>query len=276
MILPAGFEIPPLPVLATVVAAAVGVGYWLYRTGADVTNRTILAFAPWMAVGSAAYVCYQIGVWTASIAPFFGSPIVYLTTFAIACGVWILARRTDDQFRVLAGGGFVALSLPVGLALGYGTRQGSLTLLWPIAGLVAGVVLAAITWWALGTVRPEVTRTTGGVGVLAVLGHALDATSTTVGVDILGFGEQTPLSAAVMHAAALLQEALVGGVPLGVGWLFVLVKLLLAAGVVTLLADLVRDDPVEGRLLLGFVAAVGLGPGVHNILLFIVSSPAGF
>lgn len=276
MVLPAGFEIPSLPVLAVVVFVATGIGYWLYRTGVPVTNRTILAFAPWMAVGSASYVCYQIGVWPASIAPFFGSPIVYLTTFAVAGAVWILARHTDDQFRVLAGGGFIALSLPVGLAIGYGTRQDGLTLLWPFIGLVAGLVLTGITWWALVYFRPDVTETTAGIGVLAVLGHALDATSTTVGVDVLGFGEQTPLSAAVMHAAARLQEALFGGVPLGVGWLFVLVKLLLAGGIVILLADLVREDPVEGRLLLGFVATVGLGPGVHNLLLFIVATPAGF
>lgn len=276
MVLPTGFEIPPPIVLAVVLAAATGVGYWLYRTGVAVTNRTILSFGPWIAVGSAAYVCYQIEVWPTSVAAFFGSPIVYLTTFAIAGAVWLVARHTDDQYRVLAGAGFLALSIPVGLALGYGTNHGGLTLLWPLGGLVAGIVLTGVTWRALRRVRPDVTRTTGGVGMLAVLGHAIDATSTTVGVDVLGFGEQTPLSAAVMHAAALLQEALVGATPLGVGWLFVLVKLLLAAGVVTLLADLVREDPIEGRLLLGFVAAVGLGPGVHNLLLFVVASPAGF
>lgn len=276
MILPTGFELPPLPVLTVVLVATLGIGYWLYRTGVAVTDRTILSFAPWIMVGSASYVCYQIGVWPAAIAPFFGSPIVYLTTFAIAGALWLVAMRTDDEYRVLAGGGFVALSIPIALALRYGTENGDLTLLWPLVGLVAGILLTGVTWWALARVRPTVVETTAGVGGLAILGHALDATSTTVGVDILGFGEQTPLSAAVMHAAAIGQEVVFGGVPLGVGWLFVLVKLLVAAGVVTLLADLVREDPTEGRLLLGFVAAVGLGPGVHNVLLFIVASPAGF
>lgn len=276
MVLPTGFELPPLPVLVAVTVAALGIGYWLYRTGVAVTDRTILAFAPWIMVGSASYVCYQIGVWPASIAPFFGSPIVYLTTFTIAGAVWLVARRTDDEYRVLAGGGFIALSIPIALALRHGTRNAGLTLLWPLVGLLAGIVLTGVTWWALGRVRPSVIETTASVGGLAILGHALDATSTTVGVDILGFGEQTPLSAGVMHAAAVLQEAAIGSVPLGVGWLFVLVKLLVAVAVVTLLADLVREDPTEGRLLLGFVAAVGLGPGVHNILLFMVATPAGF
>lgn len=275
MVLPAGFELPALHILAVTLLAAAGVGYWLSRTGVAVTNNTILAFAPWMAVGSAAYVCYQLGVWPATVAPFFSSPLVYVTTFAVAGAVWLLARRTDDEYRVLAGIGFLALSLPVGLALAYGTTGRTLTILWPLVGVVAGVVLAAITWWALGRVRPAATETTAGVGALAVLGHAIDATSTSVGVDVLGFGEQTPLSAAVMHAARLLQEAMLGSVPLGVGWLFVLVKLLVAAGIVVLLADLVREDPVEGRLLLGFVAAVGLGPGVHNVLLFVVATPTG-
>lgn len=276
MVLPSGFALPPLPVLAVVLIATAGIGYLLSRAGASVTDRTILAFAPWIMVGSASYVCYQIGVWPAIIAPFFGSPIVYLTTFAIAGTVWLLAHRTGDEYRVLAGVGFVALSIPIALALNHGTRTGELTWFWPLVGLFAGIVLTAVTWWALGRIRPRVTETTARVGGLAILGHALDATSTTVGVDILGFGEQTPLSAGVMHAAAVLQKALLGGVPLGVGWLFVLVKLAVAAGVVSLLADLVRDDPTEGRLLLGFVAAVGLGPGIHNILLFIVATPAGF
>lgn len=276
MVLPSGFALPPLPVLIVVLSATVGIGYWLSRVGVSVTDRTILAFAPWIMVGSASYVCYQIGVWPASIAPFFGSPIVYLTTFAIAGAVWLLAHRTGDEYRVLAGVGFVALSIPIALALHHGTLNGELTWVWPLVGMFAGILLTGVTWWALGRVRPRVTETTARVGGLAILGHALDATSTTVGVDILGFGEQTPLSAGVMHAAAVLQEALLGGVPLGVGWLFVLVKLVVAAGVVSLLADLVRDDPTEGRLLLGFVAAVGLGPGIHNILLFIVTTPAGF
>lgn len=276
MVLPSGFALPPLPVLAVVLIATAGIGYLLSRAGASVTDHTILAFAPWIMVGSASYVCYQIGVWPASIAPFFGSPTVYLTTFAIAGTVWLLAHQTGDEYRVLAGVGFVALSIPIALALNHGTRTGELTWFWPLVGLFAGIVLSAVTWWALGRIRPRVTETTARVGGLAILGHALDATSTTVGVDILGFGEQTPLSAGVMHAAAVLQEALLGGVPLGVGWLFVLVKLAVAAAVVSLLADLVRDDPTEGRLLLGFVAAVGLGPGIHNILLFIVATPAGF
>ncbi|MCO8268932.1 DUF63 family protein, partial [Haloferax sp. AB510] len=107
----------------------------------------------------------------------------------------------------------------------------------------------------------------GSLGLLAIFGHALDALSTAVGIDVLGFGERTPLSRIILEAAAALPTAEV----IGVGWLFVLVKLVVAGFVVALLADYVREDPTEGALLLGLVAAVGLGPGVHNLLLFAIA-----
>jgi uncharacterized membrane protein len=35
-----------------------------------------------------------------------------------------------------------------------------------------------------------------------------------------------------------------------------------------LFADFVEEDPAQGNAALGVVAAVGLGPGTHNLLLF--------
>uniref|UniRef100_UPI000299E622 DUF63 family protein n=1 Tax=Halococcus hamelinensis TaxID=332168 RepID=UPI000299E622 len=103
---------------------------------------------------------------------------------------------------------------------------------------------------------------------LCVLGHALDGVSTAVGIDVLGFGERSPFSRAIIEFAATLPTASL----LGAGWLFVVVKLALAAAVLVLLASYVREEPGEGYLLLGAVAAVGLGPGAHNLLLFTIAS----
>jgi uncharacterized membrane protein len=271
-VLPTGFALPPLPYLAAVAAAVLAVGAGLRRERPPVTSRTVLAFAPWMALGSALYVCFQLGVYPDSIAPLFGSPIVYASTAAVAGATWLAARRTGRPLRALAAVGGVLAVLPVAAALQHGYEAGSLNFPWPLAAVAAAVVLAGVTWVALREIRPADAAAVGWAGVLAVFGHALDATSTAVGVDVLGFGEQTPLSAAIMHFAA--------GLPtepfLGVSWLFVLVKLALAGGVVALLADYVREVPGEGYLLLALVAAVGLGPGVHNVLLFVASNPAGF
>jgi uncharacterized membrane protein len=109
---------------------------------------------------------------------------------------------------------------------------------------------------------------TGRLGILAVGAHALDGVSTAVGIDLLGFGERTPLSRLVIEFGASLPTApAIGG-----AWLFVLVKLVVASVVVVALTETVREEPTTGRLLLGFVAAVGLGPGAHNVLLFTVAA----
>lgn len=151
-------------------------------------------------------------------------------------------------------------------ALFIGLAAGTLSVVWPGTALVAALVVTPLTWRVVTRLAPEAAAA-GSLGLLALFGHALDALSTAVGVDVLGFGERTPLSRVILDAAAALPTAEV----IGVGWLFVLVKLAVAGFVVALLADYVREDPTEGSLLLGLVAAVGLGPGVHNLLLFAIA-----
>jgi uncharacterized membrane protein len=128
--------------------------------------------------------------------------------------------------------------------------------------------VTALAWISLRRLRPEATATAGAVGLLALFGHGLDAVSTAVGVDVLGFGERTPLSRVIMEFAAGLPTADF----LGSGWLFVVIKMVLVGGIVVLFADYIEETPAEGYLLLGFIAAVGLGPGAHNLLLFAVTA----
>jgi uncharacterized membrane protein len=107
---------------------------------------------------------------------------------------------------------------------------------------------------------------TGAVGALAVFGHTLDGVSTAVGYDLLGFGEQTPLSRLIIEAGGALPTAEF----IGSAWVFALVKVLVGVGIVALFEEYVRADPLEGYLLLGLVVAVGLGPGFHNLVLFAI------
>jgi uncharacterized membrane protein len=168
---------------------------------------------------------------------------------------------------LLAGGGLVALLATVAVAVRAGLARGTLAPAWPAAGLLLTVALTAGGWLGLRRLRPAATTTTGAVGLLALFGHTLDGVSTAIGVDVLGFGERTPLSRLILHAADTLPTAEF----MGVGWLFVLVKIGVAGGVIVLFREYVDAEPTEGYALLGFVAAVGLGPGVHNLLLFTVA-----
>lgn len=280
-ILPEGFALPPAPYLLALLAGLVAVGAGFARRRPPVTERSVLALTPWMAAGSALHVLYIVDALPPTVRPFAGTPSVYATVAVLAGATWLLADAADGSTTdggetdasadgrlptalVTAG---TALLLPVvGVAVAVGLDRGSLDAVVPAAGLLAAVVVAAGTWVALRRLVPGV-RVTGAVGALAVFGHALDGVSTALGVDLLGFGERTPLARFVIEFAAALPTADV----LGAGWLFVLVKLVMAGVVVALMADYVREEPREGYALLGLVAAVGLGPGAHNLLLFAVS-----
>jgi uncharacterized membrane protein len=219
--------------------------------------------------GSAAHVLYVIDALPDAVRPLGGTPAVYVAVATLGVGAWVLADAVLDGPTVpralAASGGLLALGAVVAVGLaGASMSPGA-----PAAAVVVASVLAAVAWAGLSRAAPAV-RTTGALGAFVIFAHLLDGVSTAVGVDVLGFGERTPLSRVIIEFAAGLPTDPV----LGAGWLFVLVKLGVASLVVWLFADLVDEEPVRSRLLLGFVAAVGLGPAVHNLLLFTIATPA--
>ena len=280
-LLPEGFALPPPAYLAVLSVTVLAVAGLLYYRSPPITERVALAFAPWMVLGSALYVLYQIEAFPAVVAPFFGSPTVYATTFVFLGTLWAATSRflgndsiatastasataTTTAATVLgASGAFLALVVIVATVL-IGARRGSLLVLWPAIGVGVSLVLAAATW---AVVRRGEVGQAGWVGALVVFAHALDGVSTAIGIDVLGFGEQTPLARVFLEVGASLPVADL----VGTAWLFVAVKIVLAVVVTWLLADSVRERPREGYLLCAFVAAVGLGPGAHNLLLFAVA-----
>jgi uncharacterized membrane protein len=261
-LLPAGFGLPPLPYLLVLVAGVVAVGYAVRQRGLTVGEREVLALAPWMVFGSALHVLYALDVVPPVVRPLLGTPAVYVAVAVVAGAAWLAFDAAGSAPQPLAALGVLAAAAAVVAVLGVGVARDTLAPAWPAVALVAGVVLATVGWVGLVRVAPDA-AVTGWVGRLAVLGHAVDGVSTAVGVGVLGFDERTPLSRLIIEAG----EALLGAG----GPVFVVVKLLVAAGAVALFADYVREDPGEGYPLLGLVAAVGLGPGVHNLLLFTVA-----
>ncbi|RJT02053.1 DUF63 family protein [Halococcus sp. IIIV-5B] len=275
-ILPEGSTLPPLPYLVVLALALAGVALALRRLGPRVTDRVVVSFAPWMVVGSSCYVLYQVYETSSFLLkPFFSSPTVYVSVAVLAGAVWAASAAADlpvDRWRPPSVPSVVGLSgallavVVVGWALVW-SAPGDLHPVWPAVALAVAVVCAVTVWAALRRLVPA-TRVTGLVGGLCVFGHALDGVSTAVGIDVLGFGERSPFSRAIIEFAATLPTAPI----LGAGWLFVVTKLALAAAVLVLLASYVCEEPGEGTLLLGAVAAVGLGPGAHNLLLFTIAS----
>lgn len=270
-LLPSGFALPPLPYLLVVALGSLAVLALLYRRSPPVTPRIVTAFAPWMVAGATGYALFQVNAVPGPVEPLFGNPLVYATTFVLAGLVWLAsADHPPDRWELpsvpgaVGGTGMAVAGTLLAVAVLVGLARDSLSLYWSGVGLVVSAALAAVAWVAVRD-RLDV-AVTGSPGGLVLFGHVLDGVSTAVGTH-LGFGEQTPLSSAVIEFGATLPVASY----LGDAWLFVVVKLLLAVVVLYLFTDYVREEPAEGTLLLGVVAAVGLGPGAHNLVLFAIA-----
>jgi uncharacterized membrane protein len=275
-ILPEGFSLPGLVYLVPLVLTLLAVAGVLVFLEPDVTDWTVIAFAPWMMLGAVLHVLYQQTAYPDVLQPLFGTPTVYLTTAVLGGFVWGIStlvgamRRRGSNDRQLAVIGAAVTAVFATFSMYIGASAGGLTpvsAFWPVIGLVVAGIVAALAWLLLSLTFTDAAAITGAPGALVVFAHSLDAVSTAIGVDVLGAGERTPLSASILEFA--------GGLPtsgaIGDGWLFVLVKVVLALVIVAAMEDLYRDAPRQARAILAGVAAVGLGPGVHNLLLFAVT-----
>ncbi|WP_185715579.1 DUF63 family protein [Halocatena pleomorpha] len=262
-LLPEGFVLPPLPYLVGILLVSLVIVGVLYRRAQRITEQIVVGLAPWMGVGAGLYALEQARAIPAVVAPFASAPTVYLTTFAVVGTiVAVVGDRHPDRFAIDSTPGVVLITgtvVAVGvfaIAAVAAVRSPPVHVFWPGVAVAGATAIAGGGWLLFRSFLPTVIDETGRAGLLVIFGHALDGLSTAVGLAFLGFGEQTPLSQLLID---------IGGVGL-----FVVVKVFLAVVIVGLLADYVREEPSEGNLLLAAIAAVGLGPGVHNVVLFTI------
>ena len=278
-VLPNGLVIPPLPYAITLVVLTAASVAGLYLLGPPVTSRQVLALAPWMVAGGALHAFELVGLAPGALGHFLAAPAVYVTTFLLAAAVWIpsvvRAQMLDDPGRIARNLGVVGTAFALALAgvayaFAIGRVDSTTALVWLPLGFLGAGVLTAPVYYLLALRWTGAVDRAGVAGPLVVYAHALDGFSTALGVDVIGTGERTPIPRRIMDFA----ETLPTYPYLGKGWLFAVVKLVVAAGIVVLLADLVEEDPTEGNLLFAFVAAVGLGPAANNLFLFLIGPAA--
>lgn len=274
LVLPSGFALPPLPYLVALVGGCLLVAALLVAVQPPVDQTLALAMVPWIAVGGALHAFHQLEAYPPLYEPLFGAPAVYLTTFVLTGGVWLLLSlvgvgrgHVGKVTRNLGLTGTGVLTTLVVLVLYQGLEGARLEPVWPAIAVIVALALTVLVVFLVGLWRTPVFVRTRYVGPVVVFAHALDGVSTAVGADVFGVAERTPIPRAIMEFA--------GGLPaaetMGVGWLFVFVKLVVAAAVVVAFNRYVDEEPAEGTLVLIGVAAVGLGPAANNLVLFLAS-----
>lgn len=273
MVVPEGFALPPLVYLVPTVALLAIAGGVLWRRRPEVTDPLIVALVPWMIAGGAAHVVFVVGGLPDVLAPLFGVPAVYLTMAAAIATVWALAELNQDANTSLSASdalvvtGSAVAAVAIAIVVWWGLAHDVLAPQWAALSVIASIIVASAVWFGIDRLSPATAAVTGWTGALVIFAHTFDGISTMVGIDVLGGGERTPLADIVLGIGARLPTAHY----LGEAWLFVVIKVALAVGIVVLFREFLREDPTTARLLLAVIAAVGLGPAVHNVLLFSIA-----
>jgi len=134
-------------------------------------------------------------------------------------------------------------------------------LFWPLVSVGVSLVLTLGLWYAMQRRLGDVTDRMGVFGAVVVFGQVLDAITTLVGIDLLGFTEEVFLSRLIIESTAQLPLTDF----LGTTWLFVVVKSVLVVGIVTMVARTEDASRGEQWLLLGVAFVAGFGPGLNNL-----------
>jgi uncharacterized membrane protein len=274
IILPSGLVVPPLEYILALVAGTLLVGIGLFAVRPPVSQPLSLAMVPWIALGGMFHAFHQLGYFPPLYDPLFAAPAVYVTTFVITGFVWgilsVIGTIRGREWTVtrnhgLVGTGVFAVLISIVLASGF--PAGVVELVWPTVIVMGSLLLTGLVVLALSLWRTPLFLRVRYVAPVVIFAHVLDGVSTAVGADVIGITERTPIPAAIMDLAGQLPTADV----IGVGWLFVLVKVVVTLAIIIGFHRYVEDEPVESTLLLTVVAAVGLGPAANNIMLFLIS-----
>lgn len=274
MVLPAGFSLPPPVYVISLVGGALVLSALLVAIEPPVDQRTVLALSPWMALGGTLHALNQppIELYDATIAPLFGTPAVYVTTYITLGIVWVALSllgvqrgHSENVSRNLGLVGTGVLTVILVLSAITALRSGLLALVWPTVSVVGALIVGGLTLLLVALWRTPVIVRARYAAPIILFAHAFDGVSTAVGTDIIGVGERSPIPRMIMEFAGTLPTAPM----IGVGWLFVLVKLIVAVAVVFLVDDYLNEEPVEASLLVSIIVAVGLGPATNNVILFL-------
>lgn len=209
------------------------------------------------------------------------SPVIYVTVFvvtlaALLASLW-LARRdiVDDYEPALAGFGTLALVLTVGYLVFLAVTTEYLDFYPQMLVLTLGIAsaIAVGVYLAIERLAPALNAGTGLIGLAVVWAQAIDGTANVLASDwwrVIGlpfqYSAKHPVNRIIVGFTELVVPPSVIAV-IGDSWPFLVVKVLLAIGVIWLFDETIfEESPRYSYLLMLAIIVVGLGPGTRDML----------
>ncbi|RZN34333.1 MAG: DUF63 family protein [Methanophagales archaeon ANME-1-THS] len=222
-----------------------------------IDRRFIAAVVPYILVGASLRVVEDAEVVSPPLSYLLITPLIFFLLFASCLAILILSvnvfrsskRGNADHLRLFALIGFLWLIANLVILIGMEeiTAPWVLFAVTGISGILVGII------YAIG-VRGGIPLLTDRVNLAVLAAHLLDATSSYIGIDLLGYTGKHVLEGLMVRYAG----TAAGMIPLKLG---ILIPLLY------LLDTQFTEEEVELKnLVLLTLITIGLAPGVRNTL----------
>jgi len=210
------------------------------------------------------------------------SPFIYFTVFFVTIAALAVAKYleragyTDSyQYPLGAIGAGVFLATAGYLASLSVTTEYVLS--FPLVVVVTvglATALAVVLYYAIGAYRPHWHSGTGAMGLVVIWGHGIDGVANVLasdwtgafGIPGEGYSAKHVVNRIIIDVTNAVQPAWLTDV-VGDSWTFLLVKLVVAVGIVAVFDEqFIDDSPRYAVMLLVAIVAVGLGPGTRDMI----------
>lgn len=233
---------------------------WLRRTGIAIDHAFVIATLPYIVLGGVLRVIEDAGIIPYPWHVLLVTPLIFFVIFVYAISALVLSRALEERGSIgdythgYAAAGIFAVFAVTGVLVWYGMTAATIAL-----GVLAAILImaAASTIAVLAFIR-YVLRwefISDPLYRLLVLGHMLDASATSFGIDL--------------HELTYVEKHVVGGALIdATGTAFVMYPLKLAVIIPALyVLELYRAEGNEElwHLILLAMIMVGMAPGIRDL-----------
>jgi uncharacterized membrane protein len=210
------------------------------------------------------------------------SPFIYFTVFFVTLAALVVAKSLERSghtatYHYPLGGIGVGVFLAT---VGYLAALSATTeyvLSFPLVVVVTvglATALAFVLYYAVGQYRPTWHTGTGQMGLVVIWGHSIDGVANVLASDWTGafgipgdgYSAKHVVNRIIIDVTNAVQPAWLTDA-IGDSWTFLVVKLIVAVGIVAVFdRQFIEDSPRYAIMLLVAIVAVGLGPGTRDML----------
>ncbi|MDH7596357.1 MAG: DUF63 family protein [Methanothrix sp.] len=213
------------------------------------SRRFILATAPYIIAGSSLRVVEDAELVNPPLSYILITPLIYLLVASVTLIALFISRRLTGGYRLYSAIGIFWSILNLLLLIRGGVQHPWV----PLAVIVLGSSITGVVFLSSRLLPHSFSIPKNGCALSVILSHMLDASSTYIGIDWLGYEEKHVVPTLLIHlvgSAAVMYP----------------LKLIVLLPLLAILDESLRDDRDMWGILVLTLLVLGLAPATRNTL----------